>query len=182
MCGYACVHVCAHWRCLCVCICADLCLSTQRYTSDTPTLPDLSSESMCSAREVNEPSDSGVHIRAHLDLRQTRSWQVKGWERGLLGGCCLPLLSLLVCLAPGLWSWEEHSRCGTRPRREAFPGTCFVITGPQELGFLYKLAGAKNSVGQALGVPATLPAVPPPSSRQGIKRWGRPPSAGFSGH
>ena len=68
---HTCVHVCAHWRCLCVCTCADLCLSTQGCASDTPTLPDLSSESVCSAGEVNELLIPGVHIRAHLDLRQT---------------------------------------------------------------------------------------------------------------
>lgn len=44
-------------------------------------------------------------------------------------------------------------------QKEAFPGTCFVITGPQELGFLYKLAELPEQRGLTLGVPATLPAV-----------------------
>ena len=83
---HTCVHVCAHWRRLCVCICADLCLSTRRYASDTPTLPDLSSESMCSAGEVNELLIPGVHIRAHLDLRQTRRLAGEGVRFQSKGG------------------------------------------------------------------------------------------------
>lgn len=55
-----------------MCTCAYLCLSTQGCAGDAPTLPDLSSESMCSAGEVNELLIPGVHICAHLDLRQTR--------------------------------------------------------------------------------------------------------------
>lgn len=54
------------------------------------------------------------------------------------------------------------------PEEEAFPGTCFVIAGPQELGFLYKLADAEQC-GLTLGSPCYTPLwVPPPSSGRAL--------------
>ena len=156
-----------------MCICADLCLSTQRYASDTPTLPDLSSESMCSAGEVNELLIPGVHIRAHLDLRQTRRLAGEGvGER--TAGWLLPAptpLSLSAWLQ-GCGLGRNMADVAPDPEGEAFPGTCFVITGPQELGFLYKLAGARTAwadLGESL---LHSPLCASTLLGQGIKRWG----------
>lgn len=157
-----------------MCICADLCLSTRRYASDTPTLPDLSSESMCSAGEVNELLIPGVHIRAHLDLRQTRRLAGEGvGER--TAGWLLPAptpLSLSAWLQ-GCGLGRNMADVAPDPEGEAFPGTCFVITGPQELGFLYKLAGARTAwadLGESL---LHSPLCASTLLGQGIKRWGR---------
>lgn len=49
------------------------------------------------------------------------------------------------------------------PEGKDFPGTCFVIAGPGELGFLYKLAGARTvcaDLGQSLPHCPVSPAPP----------------------
>lgn len=52
------------------------------------------------------------------------------------------------------------------PQGETFPGTCFVIAGPRELGFLYKLAGSRTVWADlAESLPHSPVAPPPPSDR-----------------
>ena len=144
---HACVHVCTHWRCLCMCTCADLWLSTQGCASDTPTLPDLSSESMCSAREVNELLIPGVHVRTHLDLRQTGRLAGEGVGERTARWLRLPLL-----LSPRLLGSRAVVLGGTWPmwhqtqKRKPSQGLVLSSLGPRSWGSCTNWL-VQNSVG-----------------------------------
>lgn len=170
---HTCMHVCAHRRCLCVCTCADLCLSTQGCASDTPTLPDLSSESVCSSGEVNELLIPGVHVRAHLDLRQTGRLAGEGvGERTARWLLPAPTPVSSSAWLQGCGLGRNMADVAPDPEGEVFPGTCFVIAGPQELGFLCRLAGARTvwaDLGESL---LHSPLCASTLLRQGVRRWG----------
>ena len=69
--------------CVCVCVCVYecalvvsvggyLCWLVPKHTGVQTTLPDLSSQSVCSAEEVNELLTPGVHICAQTDRQAGR--------------------------------------------------------------------------------------------------------------